>query len=359
MVERMLRSAQQLEGLVLDGGWRVVERLPPRNDDDNTLAGFFSVGYIVESENGQRAFLKALDFEKAFNSNDITRSFEALASAYNFERDLLLKCNRRNMDRVVRLLDVGTADVPEGRIPKVPYLVFELAVRDVRQQLAALNDFDTVWVLRTLHHIATGLKQLHSEGIAHQDVKPSNILVFREAVSKIGDLGCASSRSQPVPRDELDIPGDERYAPPEQSYRHHPTEWHERRLSYDLYHLGSMAVFFFTGVGMSPLLYSRMRHEHWPENWKEGYAEILPYLRDAFGQSLQIFDDCVKEKLRDRGDNVRTRLVEKVRQLCDPDPALRGHPKNRFAQSNRYSLERYVTEFDLLALHAARGYFYG
>ena len=40
-----------------------------------------------------------------------------------------------------------------------------------------------------------------------------------------------------------------------------------------------------------------------------------------------------------------------VRQLCDPDPRERGHPKNKIA-STKYSLERYVSTFDLLAKRA-------
>src|SRR5205823_2049082 len=65
----------------------------------------------------------------------------------------------------------------------------------------------------SLHHIATGLYQLHSAEVAHQDLKPSNILVFEGSTSKIADLGCASVKGVASPRDSAAFAGDRTYAP--------------------------------------------------------------------------------------------------------------------------------------------------
>src|SRR6266851_917241 len=55
---------------------------------------------------------------------------------------------------------------------------------DVRKHLSPTQSLDIVWILRCLHHIATGLHQLHSAKVAHQDLKPSNVLAFRTARGK-------------------------------------------------------------------------------------------------------------------------------------------------------------------------------
>src|SRR6185437_7605631 len=170
----MPTPAELLAGLSLDGGWKVTERITAGPD---ATGGVFSVSYIVESAHSGRAFLKALDFSKAFN----------------FERDILQKCADRRMDRVVRAIgdgNVRTTATSGGGV--VQYLIFELADRDVRLQLSLSSKVDLAWKLRSLHHIATGLMQLHSAGIAHQDLKPSNVLVFEGKTSKVSDLGRAA-----------------------------------------------------------------------------------------------------------------------------------------------------------------------
>src|SRR5262249_27237780 len=116
---------------------------------------------------------------------------------------------------------------------------------DVRKYLDVAARFDSAWVLRSLHHVATGLRQLHSAGIAHQDVKPSNVLVFDAKISKVADLGRASSQGESPPHEDHHIAGDPEYAPPELCYHHVVPDWNQRRLGCDAYLLGSMVVFFF------------------------------------------------------------------------------------------------------------------
>lgn len=61
---------------------------------------------------------------------------------------------------------------PANSFTKVDYLIFELADGDVRSHLDAMPAFDAAFLLRTLHHVATGLQQLHRAQIAHQDLNP-------------------------------------------------------------------------------------------------------------------------------------------------------------------------------------------
>jgi hypothetical protein len=106
-----------------------------------------------------------------------------------------------------------------------------------------------------------------------------------------------------------------------------------------------MVVFFFTGAGVTALTRSHLHDAHAWGKWSGTYQEVLPYVRDAFGRALEQFKQAVDE-------DVRAELTNAVVELCEPDPALRGHPLNRLGKGNPYSLERYVTKFDLLARRA-------
>jgi len=299
--------------------------------------GNFSEGYVVIQDNGTKAFLKALDYERAMQSADPARALEALAKAYNFERDLLARCRR--MDRVVKGLADGSVMVPDEKRGDqvVQYLIFELADGgDVRKYLEVSKRFDTAWVLRSLHSIATGLNQLHSGGIAHQDLKPSNVLIFGTDLSKIGDLGSAISRGQAAPYEDNHVAGDPEYAPPELCYKHILPDWSARRLGCDAYLLGGMVVFFFGQGNMTAMILEQLALSLRPHAWHGTYAEVLPYVRDAFEKALTIF----ARDLERRAPQLREELLLVVRELCEPDPGYRGDPKERRPGANQFSLER-------------------
>jgi serine/threonine protein kinase len=156
------------------------------------------------------------------------------------------------------------------------------------------------------------------EEIAHQDLKPSNALIFRGHHTKIGDLGRAACRDQIAPHEDFPVPGDYSYAPPELLYGHIPADWGQRRLGCDLYLMGSMVVFFFSRVGMTSLLLDQLDDSQRWQNWTGTFYEILPHLRDAFSRAIELFSTSVC-------DDLKAELTVVVRQLCDPDPSLRGH----------------------------------
>lgn len=139
------------------------------------------------------------------------------------------------------------------------------------------------------------------------------------------------------------VPSDCGYAPPDQLYGFVDSDWNNRRFSCDAYHLGSMAVFFFLGVGTTPLLFTELPEAYHWRNWNGTYDEVLPYLKDAFQRVLE----CYRQNLP---TPLQKDLVEIVAQLCEPDPRLRGHPMDRGL--NQYSMERYISRFNLLARHA-------
>ncbi len=338
--------AQQLDGITLNGGWRVIQKIP---DVIKVTGGYFSVAYIVENAQGQRAFLKALDFTKALGETDPSRILQAMTEAFNFERDLLKACKQFHMDRVVIALNDGsTTQDSANPYSVVQYIIFELADGNVRSQVRNDQKFEVAWALRSLHHIATGLSQLHGKGIAHQDLKPSNVLVFKGSTSKLGDLGRAASRAQLSPHEENTIPGDLTYAPFEQLYRFLSSDWYRRRIGADAYLMGSMIVFFFTGVGMTALTLNHLDEAFNWRKWQGTYEEVMPYLRVAFELALGDFVGEIPEELK-------IDLTEMVRELCEPDPSLRGHPRDRSVPRNQYSMERYISKLNLLATRAEMG----
>ena len=343
---RRIPPAHDLVGRELADGWKVIEQVAR----EGSTGGCFSVGYIVERTGGERGFLKALDYSHAFakDVSDTAEVLKLMTTEFTCERELVQRCGARRMDRVVRAIGAGSVRVDEEIGGAVDYLIFELASGDIRWQMQRAVVLNEAWTLRTLHHIATGLKQLHSETIAHLDIKPSNVMVFPGNQSKVGDLGRAVAQFQASPHDSLDIAGARPYAPPEALYNEIPSDFAARRYGCDLYLLGSMVTFLFGSVTMNGLLFAALDPGFHPGSWRGNYADVLPHLRNAFGLALQTFAQSIT-------DGVRERLVSVVSTLCDPDPMLRGHPSDRGSGANRYSLLRYVTEFDHLRLRAEIG----
>jgi serine/threonine protein kinase len=338
--------AEELLGLML-GEWRVIERY---ERDPHSTGGNFCVGYRVVHSDGRYGFCKALDYSAALSSGvDPARVLQIMTESYNFEREILQKCDEFGVSRVIRMMDNGVVNV-EGFFIPVNYMIFEYAEFDIRRELDRQGDLGTVLKLRTLHHVAIGLKQLHGIQIAHQDLKPSNVLVVDSSAErrncKLGDLGRATDPKVPAPHDDLPIAGDRTYAPPEQLYNATPIEFGPRRLACDLYHLGSLAAFMFAGIPMNALLAQNLYPSHLWTTWTGTYDDVIPYVRDAFGRSLAVLHDSCPEIIADQF----TRLVS---YLCEPDPYLRGHlSERRNLNGSQYSLERIVSELDLLATRA-------
>ncbi len=290
--------------------------------------------------------MKALDLSAAFQTPDPTKALESMLKAYNFERELLAACRLKAFDRVaLPIADGIIPKAPPNRPLEIPYLMFDLAESDVRRYLSISHAIDVAWVLRSIHHMSVGLKQLHSQGIAHQDLKPSNALVFGNQITKIADLGRAWSRNMATDHDDLSVAGDAAYAPPELLYDYVSTERNVRRYGCDVYLLGSMIVFMFTKVSAVSLLFSHLHQTMWPNSWGGTYQEVLPFLRSSFNEGL-------REITVELPGPYREKLLDVVRQLCEPNPENRGDPTNRGRGMNPFDLQRYVTALDVMARRA-------
>ena len=339
-----MHLSERLQGRQLDGGWTVLEKVTL---EEGMTGANFSIGYTARKEDGGQGFVKALNISRASLAADPARALQELTTAFNFERDIVADCKR--MSRVITALAEGTIrEQPSNGPPEVAqYIVFERADSDLRKSRLLSMEFNLALSLRTLHHVTTGLSQLHSKDIAHQDLKPSNVLTFRSTGSKIGDLGHSSRRQTVSPHDNKTIAGDPAYSPLEFLYGFHEPDWNVRRKACDLFQLGSLLVYMFTGVGITRLLLDHMPEDHRPQNWSGSYKDILPYMIEYFRITM--------ERVAQRFPaDMQNELFDAAMQLCYPDPLLRGHPENRAIHAP-FGLERYISRFNMLAIRAEMG----
>ena len=375
MTREAARPANRLLELdiPLEGGWRPVEKINDVQElekREGRSGGHFSAGYIVRNEEGRVAFLKAMDYERALRSTSPTPSEVIIeqAQAYNFEKDMAAKCTLMDMNFIVRYLGAGTVHLAENE--PVEYIIFEKAEGDIRAGVSVDKAFSQVWAFRTLHHAVSGLYELHRERMAHQDVKPSNLLVtkaegrgrefemlvverhrwIREQRIKLSDLGSLSIEGEECPTDSRRWAGDATYSPLELLYGQEEESWQRRRIGCDLYMLGTLAFFLCTdGANLNLEILQRLPKEHWPPvfegGWDGTYENIQPHIQT-------VFSEVVKEAEAGIVPRFRGVVIRTVNELCHPDPSRRGWRGLSWDDRERLSVERYRSLFGNLARQA-------
>lgn len=355
-MDQPLSACELLEGKTLPGQkklgqWHIGAKLR-RDSVHLTTGGTFSVGYEARHDDGTLGFVKATDI--GFLSSKTGQAFPQIAEVIKeqeFERAILDVCRGNNMDRIVAALDYGEFVSVDSNVRDIVFfIVFERARGDVRAQCLVGGRQPFSWIFQALHNLCVAVQQLHAALIAHNDVKPSNLLVFEEFLQKLADVGRATSDSRIGPWDTLVYAGDWNYAAPEFWYKENfpriagRIHFDVRRMS-DLYLIGSMAYFFVTGVPLTPVMRKYLRPEHWPQNWTDTYAGVLPFVQDAFEKSMADFNHALNQPQVIQAAEAEEFRVA-VRQLCEPNPESRGvfHDAN-----NKYSLNKYVSLFDRLA----------
>lgn len=338
-------------GMALADGWTVVRRLAPQ---PGATGANFSEGYLVEKfdddSSGQSVrrragFLKALDFSRAFelaSGDDTINMLQYYLAAFTHERAVLEHCGKNKLSNVVVALAHGHVDIAgfspsEGR---VYYLIFERADGDVRVQMNTKTAQGDLWCMMALRDITLAFNQIHRRLIAHQDGKPSNVLTYPGPSFKLADFGRSAQVGHPSPHDDMPVAGDPSYTPPEQRYGYTHPEFVARRIGCDLYMLGNLASFLFSGINVTAGINARLDAQHRFGRWTGSYEDVLPYVRNAFTALLVDLRAQLNPLVRDD-------VMELVTQLCEPDLRLRGHPR-QVGRYDQYSLERYVSRLDLM-----------
>jgi len=322
-----------LVGSPLTGGWVIRE---PRHVQRDSASACRS--YVAENEKGEHAFVKVLDPR----ANGSLEEAQKHLSLFIYEKDVVDVCGSRHMHRVIRGLEYGTLKTPEPFSMSLHYLIFEWADCDLRSQIDLDERSHLAVVLRWLHHAATGLQQLHFSEIAHQDIKPANILVMPNRTAKLGDLGRAHSQS--IPRPNLKEERDPTYTAPELLYGGSIQSFDDR-CAVDMYAFGGLAFFLVTGMSLNAELTRELAPMHHWATWRGALEDAMPYVRRAFEVVMQ-------RAISNLDPAVLGRLAPAMRQLCDPDPMQRGHPSNRAGNGPRFGFQRYVSIFNVLASEA-------
>ena len=233
------------------------------------------------------------------------------------------------MNNIVKVIDSGEIDRGDLYDPlkrKIPYIIFEKVDGDISKKITTLNEIPTSWKFFLLHQVTLGLMQLHKSQIAHQDVKPSNLLYFpdekinlgvKETI-KLGDLGRATQRSRNAPHDVIPIPGAIIYAPFEQRYNYtaHP-EWALRRISNDVFQLGAVIAWVFSGIVLPSLVIISIDKKYHPNNWTGSYNDVMLFLKNQLVLEVKNISDAFPLEFKDD-------LISMILDLCEPDPLLRG-----------------------------------
>jgi eukaryotic-like serine/threonine-protein kinase len=337
--------AESLLDKTLEGGWKVIEMVKKKPGE---TGGHFSVCYLVEKDK-KIAFLKAIDLSDALNQTDSLIAINQMTTAFLFKRELLDKCKGKHLSKIVMPLDHGQVIFSEqSPYDNVYYIIFELADSNLRNQIARMRVFDLAWILRSLHHTAVALEQLHKSGIAHQDLKPSNVLIFNKE-SKVGDLGHSSDINIPSANDKYKVPGDHTYAPFELLYGFNAKNDFQLRYASDLFHLGSLVFFYFLHVNLQEIICLEIeKHDILKNLTRTDFYADLPFFQEGFTYALNVLSNEIKKYSNDLCNDI----IPLVKMLCEIDPYKRGHIENRRTNINQYSLERFISSFDLIAKKA-------
>lgn len=336
-----IQPIEDLIGVELPGGWRIVERVL------SNCRSIHSVSYVAERSDGRRGHVKVLDLEWIAMTDDFVETLRVGAQAFSDERRLLTVANEQGLSRVIRIFASGVLRQPGQRTLPLPYIITELADSDARSFMDERASPHPAWLVQIAHDSATGINQLHSVEIAHQDLKPENVVCFEQRLAKVADLGSAVDPQTQADHVDHDIAGEEMFAPIELLYGVRHVEWSDRRYGCDAYLLGSLIYSLFTGSAMTPAIQVRLHPDHRAARWRGSYSQVLAYVESAYCEVMIDFETTLASRITAPG--LRREIVSIVRDLCYPDPNRRGDTIARARGANPYNLERYIARLDLLA----------
>lgn len=348
-------ASGDLEGKVVDG-WTVVSKLASPDRSKHETGGNFSTCYKVEKD-GETAFMKVLDYAKIMMMRGglTAEIMERASSEFNYEKKLSEYCVNRRISKVVHFVTSGE-EIYEGYLVNgsVSYIIYEMADGDIRRVLDLATKTELTARIKTLsnklkslHDVAVGLSQLHTNDISHQDLKPSNILSVK-GESKIGDLGRSLCFNSAV-----DCPyrmlfnGDRNYAAPECFYPDFVSNV-SSLYQIDNYMLGGLVCYYLTGLTFNALMNNYLpevlQFSNFTTVQTQEYGTVLPDMINAYQKALKDFENEIPI------EEIKSNLVSIVSYLCNPDPSRRGHPKvvNSNSRTPNHDLQRTIQELDLL-----------
>lgn len=341
-----LPKADALVGVTIAGRWQIDEKFHVGKQESG---GNFGVGYkATDLQNGVARFVKVVDFRSRLR--DMTQLRQLLEMA-EFEVIMHKACIR--MSKVVRMVGHGQLAFQTPASPE-PYnylcLILERGDGDIKSHVDFRPDRSPSWKLWVLREVALAIVQMERAQLAHNDIKPSNVIRFPSNGTahniKLGDVGRTVTKSGTGPFDGMAWAGDPRHMPPEALYGWEEPEWQNRRTAADAYMLGNLICFLFSGASLTERVTNSL-----PPNYRHGaggyvgpYRELLDTIRHVRNRVLE---DLVIPSFP---DGVRQELGDIVRCLTEPDPQIRGEPNAR--RAGTVGIDRIQSRLERLAHRA-------
>ncbi len=110
--------------------------------------------------------------------------------------------------------------------------------------------------------------------------------------------------------------------------------------------LGSLMFFFFLGCSATSVISLNLSKKHHKEFTNVDFANDLPYIQQAFYEALDELRSSVEVITEEFSEDI----VMLAKQLCEPDPKLRGAPSVLAAEHiPQYDLQPFISHFNRLA----------
>jgi hypothetical protein len=339
-------GAEALLGVTIAGRWKLEEKF---HEGKPESGGNFGVGYTaLDLKDNTWRFVKVVDFRSRLRDMSQLRQLLEMAE---FEVIMQKACVR--MSKVVRMAAHGQLAF---RTPGStdPYnflcLILERGDGDIKSHVDFKPDRSPYWKLWVLREVALATVQLERANLAHNDIKPSNVIRFPSNGNrhniKLGDVGRAVTKAGNGPFDGYHWAGDPRHKPLETLYGWTEPEWQNRHTAADAYMLGNLACFLFSGASLTERVINSLPSGYRPGvgGFAGAYRDVLDLVRHAWNSVLEtqvvpLFPAAVREE-----------LANIVRWLTDPDPRVRGEPAAR--RSGTVGIDRIQSRLERLAQRA-------
>ena len=155
---------------------------------------------------------------------------------------------RLNHENIIAGIDVGEAD-------GTYYFAMEhVEGESVAELIERAGPVEERFALTVTLHMARALEHAHKHGLVHRDVKPQNILVTKNKLAKLCDLGLAKMQNEGGAGEAAGVPvGTPHYLSPEQARGEADVD-----IRSDIYSLGATLFHMLTGNtpfdGQSPMV---------------------------------------------------------------------------------------------------------
>ena len=338
--------ASQLLGLSIESGWIIINR--SKSVQRKNLKKLRSHCYIV-SKNQELRFLKAIDYASLFRleGKEIVHEPHKFSVAFKNEKLVNRICSDDNMSKVTKCFENGEICLPNhaSENEKVRYLLFEKAERDL-DKLMATKQIDPVTQMVALRDAFEGIWQLHNSNIAHQDLKPANILDFGSNSFKVCDLGRSTIKDKPFYNKKCLRLGSKTISPPEILYEPKSDfidySFEVRRFGVDYFSLGSLTAFLFAGTDVNSLLYDAIGDDYHYSSKKRNYQEVLVILKRRFSRVIDELYENLPIETKDF-------FIKLIQEFCEPDFCERAR---KFQQFDKRFLKYYIKGINKLIENA-------